>query len=152
MAKWHDVWQPSLIFTVIASPLKPLEEFCWNLAYEFLSMPRCVCPKTILVVDNWAMSRENLFYSICEQQRHDQPAHLRSLISVFVVCCLDSIILTLAKSKHFKTLASDCSWAGWFESNLVANPRRQVFSWRGSNMAEQHQSLKSVIAHYSTMY
>ena len=34
--------QPSLIFTFIASPLKPLEEFCRNLAYEFLSMSRCV--------------------------------------------------------------------------------------------------------------
>ena len=37
--------QPSLIFTVIASPLKPLEEFSRNLAYEFLSMSRCVRPK-----------------------------------------------------------------------------------------------------------
>ena len=29
----------------------------------------------------------------------DQPAHPRSLISTFVVCCLDSIIRPLAKSK-----------------------------------------------------
>ena len=28
--------QPSFIFTVIASPRKPLEQFCQNLAYEFL--------------------------------------------------------------------------------------------------------------------
>ena len=43
--------QLSLIFTVIASPLKPLEEFCRNLAYiyEFLSMSRCFRPKMILV-------------------------------------------------------------------------------------------------------
>ena len=31
-------------------------------------------------------------YVICEQQRPDQPARLRSLISAFVVRCLDSII------------------------------------------------------------
>ena len=42
-------WQPSLIFTFIASPSKPLEEFCRNLTYEFLSMSRCVRPKMILV-------------------------------------------------------------------------------------------------------
>ena len=41
--------QPTLIFTVIASPLKSLEEFCRNLVCEFLSMPRCVHPKMILV-------------------------------------------------------------------------------------------------------
>ena len=31
-------------------------------------------------------------YAICEQQRADQPAHLRRLISAFVDRCLDSII------------------------------------------------------------
>ena len=41
--------RPSLIFTVIASPPKPQEEFCRNLAYEFPSMSRCVRPKTIPV-------------------------------------------------------------------------------------------------------
>ena len=41
--------QPSLIFSFIACPPKPLEDFCLNLAYEFLSMSRCVRPKRILV-------------------------------------------------------------------------------------------------------
>ena len=41
--------QPCLIFTVVVSPPKPLEEFCRNLSYEFLSMPRCVRPKMIVV-------------------------------------------------------------------------------------------------------
>ena len=40
--------QPSVIFTVIASP-KSLEEFCRNLANEYLSMLRYVRSKTILV-------------------------------------------------------------------------------------------------------
>ena len=30
--------------------------------------------------------------------------------------------------QSFKILASFCSWAAWFESNLVENPRRHVFS------------------------
>ena len=37
-------------------------------------------------------------YTICEQKDADQPAHPRSLISVFIVNCLDSIIPVLAKS------------------------------------------------------
>ena len=53
-----------------------------------------------------------------------------------------SALLNLLPRKHntsrcyirnLKTLASFCSWAGWFESYLVAKPRRQVFSWHGSN-------------------
>ena len=63
----------------------------------------------------------------------DQPAHPRSLISTFVVRCLDSTICILAISKSFKILASFCSWAGWFECYLVENPLRHVFAWCGSN-------------------
>ena len=59
----------------------------------------------------------------------DQPAHPHSLISTFVVCCLDSII-SLASIFANSWLAF-CSWAGRFESYLVANPQRQVFSWCG---------------------
>ena len=43
----------------------------------------------------------------------DQPAHSRSLISTFVVCCLDSVIPLLA-IRNFKTLASLISCARWF--------------------------------------
>ena len=51
----------------------------------------------------------------------DQPAHLRSLISAFVVRCLDSII-TSFYIRNFKPLPSFCGWAGQFESTMVANP------------------------------
>ena len=34
--------------------------------------------------------------------------------------------------QSFKTLASFCSWAGWFESYLVKNLRRHIFAWCGS--------------------
>ena len=34
--------------------------------------------------------------------------------------------------QSFKILASFCSWAGWFKSYLVENPRRHIFAWRGS--------------------
>ena len=56
----------------------------------------------------------------------DQFAHPHSLISTFVVCCLDSIMYILAISKVSR-LASFCSCAGWFECYLVKNPRRHIF-------------------------
>ena len=47
----------------------------------------------------------------------DQPAHPRSLISAFVVRCLD--IISRFYSRNFKTLASFCGCAGRFVSGLV---------------------------------
>ena len=47
----------------------------------------------------WARSGENVSYAICEQQRSDKPVHPRSLISTFVVHCLDSMICILAVPK-----------------------------------------------------
>ena len=38
-------------------------------------------------------------YAVCEQRHTDQPAHLRSLISAFVACCLDSTTPILAISR-----------------------------------------------------
>ena len=57
-------------------------------------------------LNKWATSWENRFMSYPNNKDTAQPAHLRSLISTFVVRCLDSIIPTLAKS-----LACICSWA-----------------------------------------
>ena len=56
----------------------------------------------------------------------DQPAHLRSLISAFFVCCLENITPILAKFK-LSRLACLCSWAV-----PGPNPWRQVFLWHGS--------------------
>ena len=52
----------------------------------------------------------------------DQPAHLRSLISAFVVRCLDSITPSYIQ-------ISRQVWAGQFESYLCADSLRLVFSW-----------------------
>ena len=42
--------------------------------------------------NTWATSCENLFLPYANNKGADQPAHLRSLISTFVIRCLDSII------------------------------------------------------------
>ena len=58
----------------------------------------------------------------------DQPAHPRSLISTFVVHCLDSMIPLVSISKIFKPL--------WLRRPVCVlpgrKPRRQVFSSPGS--------------------
>ena len=59
---------------------------------------------------------KNLFLSYTNNKGADQPAHPRSLISTFVVRCLDSIYI-----RNFKHLASFCGCAGRFESYLVEN-------------------------------
>ena len=51
----------------------------------------------------------------------DQPVHPHSLISTFVVHCLDSIIPCFY-IRNFKTLPCFCGCTDWFASTLVANP------------------------------
>ena len=57
--------QLSLIFTHIASPPKQVEEFCRNLAHEFLSMSRYVRPKMISVCPKKLI---NLFIALTCQE------------------------------------------------------------------------------------
>ena len=68
----------------------------------------------------WATSWENLFMPYANNKDTDQPAHPHSLISIFVIRYLDSIIPITAKSK-ISRLASLCSRTGRFESFLVTN-------------------------------
>ena len=62
-----------------------------------------------------------------------------TLINVCLIRCLNSIIPLVSISVTSKPVhvASLCSWAGRFESNLVTNSRRQVSTWRGSNIRHQ---------------
>ena len=59
----------------------------------------------------------------------DQPAHPCSLISAFVVRCLDSVISLVSVTKISSLMLASVT-AGQFESDLVGNSRRHVFSWR----------------------
>ena len=60
---------------------------------------------------------EYLFLLCVNNKGADQPAHPRSLISTFVVRCLDSFYI-----RNFKPLPSFFGGAGRFVSYLVANP------------------------------
>ena len=78
----------------------------------------------------WATSWENLlFMPYANNIRADQPVHPPSLISTFVIHCLDSIKSIAGTSEIPRLVNSFISWAGWFESYLVSSPTIQVFSW-----------------------
>ena len=54
------------------------------------------------VLNIWASVRENLYLGVCKQANNkgaDQPAHLRKLISSFIILLLESIISRLAMSE-----------------------------------------------------
>ena len=62
---------------------------------------------------SWATSWENLFMPYANNSGADQPVYPHSLISTFVVHCLDSLMHTLAKSKIWRLyLASVAEQAG----------------------------------------
>ena len=69
---------------------------CWRLLLQqshlgLHNLPRSVCP-ILGITTIWATSWENLFVPYANNKGTDQPVHPRSLISAFVVCCLDSLI------------------------------------------------------------
>ena len=53
----------------------------------------------------------------------DQPVQLHSLISVFVFCCLDSIIPLVSISKISNLYLASLAVQARFESILAANPK-----------------------------
>ena len=79
--------------------------------------------------------------SYANNESADQPAHPRSLISAFIVRCLDSVMSSCFYNQNFKLHASFCSRAGQFESDLVGKSRRHIFSWRGSPILKRDNCL-----------
>ena len=115
----HTVYQdPSASFRHIT--VKPHSSNFLIISTIFLNVWIFRLVMVILRAPSW----ENLLLPYANNKGADQPAHPRSLISTFVVRCLDSIIPLLAISKHSR-LASFWSWAARFESNLVGNPEER---------------------------
>ena len=73
----------------------------------------------------WAMSWENLFMPYANNEGADQPAHLRNLISAFVVHCLDSKINLVSRFKISSLYLSsvDAQASLCVLVTLVANPK-----------------------------
>ena len=90
--------------------------------------------KIILLANQNEPGHEKMcLMSYANNKGADQPVHPRSLISAFVVRCLDSII-SLDSIAEISRLASFYGCGGRFVSGLVGNSRRHVLSCRGSNV------------------
>ena len=87
---------------------------------------------------------ENLVLPYGNNKSADQPACPSSLISTFVVSCLNSIIYLVSFIQNFKPLATLCSSAGQFESYLVKSPEDR-FSGDEAHIAP----LLTIISSYS---
>ena len=82
----------------------------------------------------------HLFILYAKNKDADQPAHPRSLISIFVVSCLDSIIYILAISKFQVSLAGQAglshTWAQTTEDRFscdmahIIKTRRSAYTTR----------------------
>ena len=79
---------------------------------------------------NWTAT-EKTCAVICNNKGPDQPAHLRSLISNFVVCFLRRLIPRLASCEKNSIFYLACLAEGTGLRLLCRKPRRQVFSRRG---------------------
>ena len=74
----------------------------WKIIPKLSSITNLICFSVLNYV--WAMSWQNLFLRYANNKGADQPAHPCNLNSTFVVCCLDSTIPILAKSKISRLL------------------------------------------------
>ena len=84
-----------------------------------------------ILINIQATSWENLFLPYANNKDADQPVHPRSLVSIFVVHCLDNIICLVSISE-----ISSLYLASVAEQAVLSVPwsqtQRQVFSRRGS--------------------
>ena len=95
----------------------------------------------------WATSWENLFIPYANNKGADQSAHPRSVISAFVVRCLDRIILLVSISEISSLF---CGWAGRFESTLVANPEYRFSRDEAQVYLVLHRVQRCTVHHHST--
>ena len=105
--------------TRVEKTLAVLPDSCSN---STPSHDTCQTQRIIDMIMIWATSWENLFMPYANNKGADQPAHLRSLISAFIVRCLDSIIPVVSISKIANLYLASLAVQGRFESTLVANP------------------------------
>ena len=136
------------IYRCYTQNFKTLASFCsWAGWFELPGhkLRKTGCLVTLFKLLNWATSWENLYMPYANNTDADQPAHLCSLISTFVVRCLYHKVQYLhLLNPKFKQLACLHSLVDRFESYLVTDLQRQVFSWRGSIHLSGTQNRSSI--------
>ena len=104
-----------LLFLFFTTDFNISSALMWAIQDQWSSGLNLFLKYFMIILCKWATPWENLSYVICEEQRRRSTSRK-------------------CYSKNTKTLGSDCSWAGPFESFLVGNHWRQVFLWWGSNI------------------
>ena len=96
----------------------------------------------------WVSSWENLFMPYANNKGTDQPGHPRSLISTFVVCCLDRIIAMVSKSKVWGLkLVSVAEEAGLSYTWSQTLKTGFFMTWLIYNMAERSARMVWAVLH-----
>ena len=120
MVVWCELKIPSLGITVRHhSASLMMTEFSIRTSHPwkiliFLTL-LCKVDSCNLVI--WATAWENLFMPYANNKDADQPAHPRSLISYFVVHCLDSISLISISEISSLQLVSAVSSPTWLQTS-----------------------------------
>ena len=91
---------------------------------------------TLPVFIKWATTWENQFIPYANTKDADQPAHPHSLISGFVICCLDSIIPLV-----LKTLAISVAEQASLTLNWSQTPENR-FSHDGTQRKKRQRSFR----------
>ena len=100
--------------------------------FQLIAWPHGYYQRPYRILQTWTKSKQNLTLLLQEQK------WARSWESAFWSVPLFSLLryynIYTSFIQSFKTLTSFWSWAGRLESCLVANTRRQVFSFCGSDL------------------
>ena len=88
--------------------MRPTGSMSEQYSLQFSRRILCFQTKNLRMKQNntitiWALTIENLSYRCANNNGADQPAHLRRLISAFVVRFLESIINLLQAKFHFSS-------------------------------------------------
>ena len=145
------------LFDGFTEYLAPSVWFTWLIKWQPFKQPPCM--PSILNLDLhpiwgmciWATSWENLFMLYVNNKGADQPVHPPSLISAFVVRCLDSIIPLLAIAQISRLWLVSVAEQAWLSLTWLQTPKtgflvtRLIWSgslsvqwqWRSISLAEQ---------------
>ena len=112
-------WKTSLSSSLVKCLLLVQEVLCSDPCHD-IPMSRAVhCLKLRLII-------EPRHEKTCFNHMQTTKVQLSLRISTFAVLYLDSIIQLASISKISRLLSCLCSWAGRFESYLVANPKDKL--------------------------
>ena len=121
------------VFLGFFSPLDGVKFFDSGQTPQLMIVWSTHCIFSVFSIVKFSHGMRKSVYNICEQQRR-RSACASAQSDQHLCCSLPSFNISSFYIWNFKPLASLCSWTGRFESYLVTNSRRQVFSWRGSNI------------------